>query len=153
VVILDGALATELERHGADLSDPLWSAKCLLEQPELIRKVHLDYFRAGAQVATTATYQATFAGFAKRGIEHAVRARGAEAQRHFDRAHALARWIPGFASRRALFSPVLRSFAPALRADAATWPVDDLWLVGHRALRDVPRVAAVWAFMTAMFRA
>jgi homocysteine S-methyltransferase len=75
VVILDGALATELERHGADLADPLWSAKCLLEQPELIRKVHLDYFRAGAQVATTATYQATFEGFARRGIGHEGAAR------------------------------------------------------------------------------
>jgi homocysteine S-methyltransferase len=75
VVILDGALATELERHGADLSDPLWSAKCLLEQPDLIRRVHLDYFRAGAQVATTATYQATFEGFARRGIDHAGAAR------------------------------------------------------------------------------
>ncbi len=75
VLVLDGALATELERHGADLSDPLWSAKCLLEQPALIRKVHLDYFRAGAQVATTATYQATFEGFAKRGIDHEGAAR------------------------------------------------------------------------------
>jgi homocysteine S-methyltransferase len=69
VVILDGALATELERRGADLADPLWSAKCLIEQPDLIRAVHLDYFKAGAQIATTATYQATFEGFAKRGID------------------------------------------------------------------------------------
>lgn len=69
MIVLDGALATELERRGADLSDPLWSARCLLEQPELIRQVHLDYFRAGAQVATTATYQATFEGFARRGID------------------------------------------------------------------------------------
>jgi homocysteine S-methyltransferase len=75
VLILDGALATELERHGADLADPLWSAKCLVEAPHLIRRVHLDYFRAGAQVATTATYQATFAGFARRGIEHDEAAR------------------------------------------------------------------------------
>jgi homocysteine S-methyltransferase len=75
VVILDGALATELEARGADLSDPLWSAKCLLERPELIRQVHLDYFRAGAQVATTATYQATFEGFAQRGIERGRAAR------------------------------------------------------------------------------
>jgi homocysteine S-methyltransferase len=67
-IILDGALATELERRGADLNDPLWSAKCLLEQPELIREVHLDYFRAGADVATTATYQASFEAFARRGI-------------------------------------------------------------------------------------
>jgi homocysteine S-methyltransferase len=68
-MILDGALATELERRGADLKDALWSAKCLIERPDLIREVHLDYFRAGADVATTATYQATFEGFARLGIE------------------------------------------------------------------------------------
>jgi len=67
-LILDGALATELQRRGADLNDPLWSAKLLLAQPELIRAVHLDYFRAGADVATTASYQATFEGFAQRGL-------------------------------------------------------------------------------------
>jgi homocysteine S-methyltransferase len=68
VVVLDGALATELERRGADLRDPLWSAKCLIESPELIRAVHRDYFIAGADVATTATYQASFEGFERRGI-------------------------------------------------------------------------------------
>lgn len=70
LLVLDGALATELERRGADLLDPLWSAKYLLEQPQMIRAVHLDYFRAGADVATTATYQATFEGFARRGVAH-----------------------------------------------------------------------------------
>jgi homocysteine S-methyltransferase len=69
MMVLDGALATELESRGADLRDSLWSARCLIERPELIREVHLDYFRAGADVATTATYQATFEGFARRGIE------------------------------------------------------------------------------------
>src|SRR5260221_1219822 len=69
VVILDGALATELTRRGADLLDPLWSAKTLVEQPGLIRAVHLDYFQAGADVATTATYQATFEGFQRRGMD------------------------------------------------------------------------------------
>src|SRR5450631_3554814 len=68
VVILDGALATELTRRGADLFDPLWSAKILIEQPGLIRAVHLDYFKAGADVATTATYQATFEAFQRRGL-------------------------------------------------------------------------------------
>jgi len=37
--VVDGGLATELERQGADLNDPLWSAKCLLTSPHLIRKV------------------------------------------------------------------------------------------------------------------
>lgn len=68
VIILDGALATELEQRGASLDDPLWSAKVLLEQPQLIRAVHRDYFEAGADVATTASYQATFQGFARRGL-------------------------------------------------------------------------------------
>ena len=67
-VILDGAMATELEARGCDLNDPLWSAKVLLEQPSLIREVHADYFRAGADVAITASYQATFEGFARRGL-------------------------------------------------------------------------------------
>jgi homocysteine S-methyltransferase len=68
LLVLDGALATELERRGANLDDPLWSASCLLQKPELIHAVHLDYFKAGADVATTATYQASFDGFARRGI-------------------------------------------------------------------------------------
>ena len=68
VVVLDGGLGTELERRGSDLSDPLWSARLLAEDPEAIVATHLAYFRAGAQVATTASYQATFEGFAARGI-------------------------------------------------------------------------------------
>ena len=47
-IVLDGALATELERRGADLKDKLWSAKLLIENPDLIRQVHYDYFAAGA---------------------------------------------------------------------------------------------------------
>jgi homocysteine S-methyltransferase len=69
VVILDGALATELERRGADLHDPLWSAKLLLENPDLIRQVHYDYFAAGADVATTSSYQATIPGLMQRGLD------------------------------------------------------------------------------------
>ncbi|MBL8307640.1 MAG: homocysteine S-methyltransferase [Rubrivivax sp.] len=69
-LVLDGALATELERRGADLRDALWSARLLIEQPGMIRAVHLDYFRAGADVATTASYQASFEGFARRGLSH-----------------------------------------------------------------------------------
>ena len=45
-VLLDGAMATELEARGCDLADSLWSAKVLLENPQLIRDVHLDYWRA-----------------------------------------------------------------------------------------------------------
>ncbi|KAG6438295.1 hypothetical protein SASPL_103232 [Salvia splendens] len=93
VAVIDGGFATELERHGADLNDPLWSAKCLLTSPDLIRRmiksshvdfgffrlaanhktldldegVHLDYLEAGADIILTASYQATIQGFKNKG--------------------------------------------------------------------------------------
>lgn len=68
VLVIDGALATELERRGCDLKDDLWSAKILLEQPGKIKHVHYDYFKAGADCAITASYQATIEGFMRRGL-------------------------------------------------------------------------------------
>ena len=68
VLITDGGLATELEARGHDLSDDLWSARLLVDAPEEIVAVHCAFFRAGASIATTASYQASFDGFAERGI-------------------------------------------------------------------------------------
>ncbi|ORB29745.1 homocysteine S-methyltransferase [Mycolicibacterium parafortuitum] len=69
VLVSDGGLATELEARGHDLSDDLWSARLLVDGPQQIAAVHSAYFDAGAEVATTATYQASFDGFAERGID------------------------------------------------------------------------------------
>ena len=68
-VVLDGGLATELERRRHDLSDDLWSARLLRDDPGAIEDIHLAYYRAGAQVATTASYQASFEGFAAAEID------------------------------------------------------------------------------------
>jgi homocysteine S-methyltransferase len=68
VLITDGGLATELEARGHDLSDDLWSARLLVDEPQEIVAVHCAFFRAGASIATTASYQASFDGFAERGI-------------------------------------------------------------------------------------
>jgi homocysteine S-methyltransferase len=67
LVILDGGLATELEERGHDLSHALWSARVLATDPAAIEAVHRDFYLAGADVATAATYQASFAGFAAAG--------------------------------------------------------------------------------------
>ena len=67
VLILDGAMATELEGKGLDLNDALWSAKVLAERPDVIEQVHYEYFQAGADCAMTASYQATIEGFLKKG--------------------------------------------------------------------------------------
>jgi homocysteine S-methyltransferase len=69
VIITDGGLATELADQGQDLSDDLWSARLLVDDPAAIRDAHLAYYRAGAAIATTASYQASFEGFAARGID------------------------------------------------------------------------------------
>ncbi|MFF4558067.1 homocysteine S-methyltransferase [Streptomyces sp. NPDC001422] len=69
-VVLDGGMSNELESAGHDLSDALWSARLLAERPEAVVEAHLAYYEAGADVAITASYQATFEGFARRGITH-----------------------------------------------------------------------------------
>lgn len=68
-VLLDGGLASELERRGHDLNHPLWSARALLEDPAAVEAAHLAYLNAGADCVTTATYQATFQGLAAQGID------------------------------------------------------------------------------------
>lgn len=68
VLIIDGAFGTELERKGYDINDALWSAKFLMQKPEAIAEVHLDYLKAGSDCITTASYQASFDGFMKRGM-------------------------------------------------------------------------------------
>ncbi|MEM8859367.1 MAG: homocysteine S-methyltransferase [Chloroflexota bacterium] len=69
-LILDGGLATELEDRGFDLDHDLWSAKILIENPDAIKQLHLDYLYAGADCIITATYQATIQGLKNFGLSH-----------------------------------------------------------------------------------
>ncbi|QEL12499.1 homocysteine S-methyltransferase [Kushneria phosphatilytica] len=96
-MVLDGALATELERTGFELNDALWSARLLHEAPEAIVRVHQAWFEAGADCAITASYQASVEGFRRygmseeealalirRSVQLACRAREAFWQMHAD---------------------------------------------------------------------
>lgn len=64
VVILDGGLGTLLEDRGNDVTGRLWSAQILRDRPEEVLAAHLDFFAAGARVATTASYEVTYEGLA-----------------------------------------------------------------------------------------
>ncbi len=66
-VVLDGGLATLLEGHGHDLSSDLWSARLLRDDPGAVEAAHREFFDAGAEVATTASYQVSFEGFEAHG--------------------------------------------------------------------------------------
>jgi homocysteine S-methyltransferase len=69
VVVLDGGLATQLEAQGADLSGGLWSARLLRDDPGQIVEAHRRFYAAGAEVAISASYQASFDGLAAAGAD------------------------------------------------------------------------------------
>ena len=66
--VLDGGLATELERAGCDLASPLWSGEILRTQPEKVLAVHRSYLEAGADCLLTASYQISAMGFREIGL-------------------------------------------------------------------------------------
>src|SRR6185503_2669683 len=68
-VVLDGGLSTELESRGHDVTSALWSARLLRDDPGAIVAAHAAFAAAGAQVATTASYQATVPGLAAAGVD------------------------------------------------------------------------------------
>ena len=70
-VVLDGGLSNQLEAQGADLRDALWSARLLADDPAEITAAHAAYYAAGAEVVITSSYQASFQGFATRGVDEA----------------------------------------------------------------------------------
>ena len=67
-LLIDGGLATQLEAQGCDISNHLWSASLLLDQPDAIVAASLAFLEAGAECIATASYQASREGFAQRGL-------------------------------------------------------------------------------------
>ena len=68
LTILDGGMGGELIRRGWP-SGGLWSAKALLENPEVVRAVHQDYVSAGAQVIITNSYSTVPSYLAKEDMQ------------------------------------------------------------------------------------
>jgi homocysteine S-methyltransferase len=71
-LVLDGAMATELEHAGCDLNHSLWSARVMIESPEHIAAVHRSYLEAGCDLIASATYQASIPGFVAEGFSTAA---------------------------------------------------------------------------------
>lgn len=109
-VVLDGGLATTLEARGHDLSDTLWSARLLLDAPDQIQAVHASFLEAGADCVTSASYQATVAGFARRGL------RPGAARDAIVRSVSLAR-----AARDAFAAKATRRPRPLVAASVGPW--------------------------------
>lgn len=67
ILVLDGSMGTALENLGADLNNKLWTARVLADRPELVKAVHIQYFRAGADAGITCSYQASLPGLMETG--------------------------------------------------------------------------------------
>ena len=67
IMVIDGSMSTPLENRGVSLNSKLWTAKILAEQPELIKQVHKNYFKAGADCGITCSYQASIPGLMENG--------------------------------------------------------------------------------------
>ena len=127
-VVVDGGLSTELEARGHDISSALWSARLLRDDPEAIVAAHAAFAAAGAQVATTASYQATFDGFAAAGIDRADTARLITSSVTLARRGAPEGWVAG-------------SVGPygAMLADGSEYTGDYVDDIGVRELREFHR--------------
>lgn len=66
---IDGGLGTLLESRGLDLSGGLWSARVLEEHPDQVRAAHESFFHAGADLAISGSYQVSYEGFEKVGLD------------------------------------------------------------------------------------
>lgn len=69
-ILLDGPMGTEIDRRGGDTTLPLWSARSLIDTPELVQEIHRDYILAGADVVTTNTFRTQEYTFRKAGIDN-----------------------------------------------------------------------------------
>jgi homocysteine S-methyltransferase len=114
--ILDGAMATELEQRGCDISGPLWSAAIIADSPATIAAVHADYLSAGADCLLTASYQVSAAGYAEIGMppQHADQA----LRRSVQLAQAAREQFAARSSRRIWIAASLGPYGAALHNGA-----------------------------------
>ena len=59
VILTDGGMGQELLRRSQTPPTPLWSGRVLIDEPELVRELHVEFIRAGARVITINSYAAT----------------------------------------------------------------------------------------------
>ncbi len=110
VILTDGGMGQELVRRSKSEPTPLWSARVLMDEPDLVRDLHAEFIRAGARVITINTYSATPERLAREGAEdlfQPLQKRGVELARQ-------ARDEAGDTAIAGCLSPLFGSYAPAL---------------------------------------
>ncbi len=73
IVILDGAMGSELEKNGAKMDKNLWCGTSSIKFPEIVKKVHENYIQAGVDIITTNTYASTPISMRNYGYENSIK--------------------------------------------------------------------------------
>ena len=113
VVIIDGGTGTQLQADGAAMDSEAWSARANLERPDLVRQVHQDYIRAGAEVIIANTFAASRAALGPAGLGDRL----AEINQAAVAAALAAR--DAAATRPVVVAGAMSSFCPIAMRDAA----------------------------------
>ena len=128
ILLLDGATGTELDRRGVDVGLPLWSARAMLEAPDVLKDVHRAYLDAGAGAICTNTFRTHERSLAKAGL-------GDRAERLTREAVAIACAARDELNQDALVlgsvAPLEDCYSPELAPDAETCLREHGQLIGH----------------------
>jgi len=132
-LLLDGGMGQELVARGVDTRDGLWSARTLLDDPDVVLAVHRDFVAAGADILTTNSYATTRRRFEQSGLSHAF-------ERCNRLAGELARRAADEVDRDVLVAGSLPPLHGSYRPDRVR-PIDDL----EPLYREQAGILAEWA--------
>ena len=79
ITLLDGSIGQELVKRAGKAPTPLWSTTVMIDQPEILRDVHAEYFNVGASVATTNTYPVLHDRLVRAGLQDQIETLWAQA--------------------------------------------------------------------------
>lgn len=128
ILLLDGATGTELDRRGVDIGLPLWSARAIIDAPDVLGDVHRAYLNAGAGAISTNTFRTHKRSLAKAGI-------GDRAEALTRQAVSIAQAARDDANPAALVfgsvAPLEDCYSPDRAPDIATCRREHARLIGH----------------------
>jgi len=136
ITLLDGSIGQELVKRAGKKPTAMWSTAVLIDQPNIVKEVHNDYFLAGATVATTNTYPVLKDRLEREGLADQIEtlwARGVQTACEARKAHGSGRVAGAIGPLVASYRPDLCSppaEAETLYADivAALAPKVDVFL-------------------------
>jgi len=115
ITLLDGSIGQELVKRAGKAPTPLWSTTVMIDQPDILRDVHAEYFNVGASVATTNTYPVLHDRLVRAGLQDQIETLWAQAVKSAQSA----RNAHGSGRIAGSIGPLIASYRPDICPSAA----------------------------------